>query len=246
MLRLILVLTFVTLFLILSIPLMLIEWVIGKFNPELKSKSSLAIVNWAFRCCLFFAGTKLIVIGKEKVPTDTAVLYVGNHRSFFDILITYINVLRPTGYISKIEVARVPLLNVWMKYLHCLFLNRKDIKQGMKIILTAIEQAKQGISFCIFPEGTRNKVKDTFLPFHDASFKIASKANIPVVPMSIVNCASILEDHMPFIRKATVILEYCEPIYINELENKDRKAIGNYVSSIIQETYYKNKENYHL
>ena len=54
---------------------------------------------------------------------------------------------------------------------HC-----KNIKEGMKTILAAIEKAKNGISICIFPEGTRNKTADTFLPFHEGSFKIAEKA----------------------------------------------------------------------
>lgn len=96
MLRFIIVVIFVVLFLILSLPLMLIEWIIGKFNPEVKSRSSLAIVNWAFRCVVFLSGTKVIVLGEENVPKDTAVLYVGNHRSFYDIILTYIRVPRPT------------------------------------------------------------------------------------------------------------------------------------------------------
>lgn len=246
MIRTILVLTFLILFLVFSIPLMLIEWMIGKFNQSVKDKSSLAIVNWAFRCCLFLAGTNLIVLGKDRVPTDTPVLYVGNHRSYFDTLITYINVLRPTGYVSKKEMARIPLLSVWMNNLHCLFLDRDDIKQGLKTILTAIDKVKSGISMCIFPEGTRNRVNDTFLPFHEGSFKIAVKGNVPVVPMSIVNSASILEDHMPKIKKATVILEYCEPIYIDKLDKETRKSLGAYVSGIIADTYFKNKKEYNL
>ena len=83
MIRFILIAIFLITFLICSIPLFFIEWLIGKFNMDIKSRSSLAIVNWAFRCILFIAGTKVTVIGEENVPKDTAVLYVGNHRSFF-------------------------------------------------------------------------------------------------------------------------------------------------------------------
>lgn len=58
MIRLILVVSFVVLFLILTIPVMIVEYIIGKFNPDLKSRSSLAIVNWAFRCVRFLARHK--------------------------------------------------------------------------------------------------------------------------------------------------------------------------------------------
>ncbi len=246
MVRFILVVIFVVLFLVLSTPIMLVEWIIGKFNPSIKDRSSLAIVNWAFRCVLRITGVKIIVHGEENVPRDTAVLYVANHRSFFDILITYVRVPRPTGYVSKKEMNKWPLLNIWMQYLHCLFLDRENIKEGMKTIMTAIEKVKSGISICIFPEGTRNKTSDSFLPFHDGSFKIAEKGNVPVLPISIVNSAAIFEDHFPKIRKATVVIEYCKPVYINELDKETRKNIGNHVQGIIAESYFKNKEKYNL
>ena len=225
MIRFIFVVLFVVLFLILSTPLMLVEWIIGKFNPGLKDRSSLAIVNWAFRWVIRLSGTKVIAIGEENIPTDTAVLYVGNHRSFFDVVLTYVRVPRPTGYIAKKEMLKWPLLNIWMKDLHCLFLDRQDIKAGLKTILQAIEKAKNGISICIFPEGTRNKTPDTFLPFHEGSFKIAEKANVPIIPMTIVNSAAVFEDHFPKIKKATVVIEYGKPIYPKELDKETRKSM---------------------
>ena len=86
---------------------------------------------------------------------------------------------RGMGFFAKKEMEKVPLLSTWMKRLHCLFLDRNDLKQGLKTILTAIEKVKSGISICIFPEGTRNKNEDELdmLPFHEGSFKIAAKAN---------------------------------------------------------------------
>lgn len=108
------------------------------------------------------------------MPKDTPVLYIGNHRSYFDILLTYSRCPIRTGYIAKKEMEKIPLLSTWMRYLHCLFLDRKDIKQGLKTILTAVDKVKSGISICIFPEGTRNRNKDELdmLP----SMKEASKS----------------------------------------------------------------------
>lgn len=246
MLRFILVAIFVVLFLILSIPVMLVEWIIGKFNMDIKNRSSLAIVNWGFRCVIFLSGTKVIVLGEENVPKDKAVLYVGNHRSFYDIILTYVRVPRLCGYVSKKEMLKIPLLSIWMKYLHCLFLDRDNIKEGLKTILEAIEQVKSGISVCIFPEGTRNKTADTFLPFHEGSFKIAEKSGAPIIPMTIVNSAAIFEDHFPRIKRATVVIEYGTPIMVSGLPKEEKKAIGAKVQGIIAETYFKNKETYLL
>lgn len=244
MIRFLIVASAVVLFLILSMPLMFIEWIIGKFNMDVKNRSSLAIVNWGFRLVIHLSGTRVIALGEENIPKDSAVLYVGNHRSFYDIVLTYVRVPRPTGYVAKKEMEKVPLLSIWMRYLHCLFLDRDNIKEGLKTILAAIEKAKSGISICIFPEGTRNKTADTFLPFHEGSFKIAEKAGVPIIPMTIVNSAAVFEDHFPKVKKATVVIEYGKPLYINELPKEERKNIGAKVKSVIEETYFRNKAAY--
>ena len=243
MIRFILCVIVVVGFLILSIPILLIEWIIGKFNPMAKEISSLRIAQAVFRFILWVAGVKLTVIGEENVPTDVPVLYIGNHRSFFDVPLTYPRCPIRTGYIAKKEMEKVPLLSTWMKRLHCLFLDRNDLKQGLKTILTAIEKVKSGISICIFPEGTRNKNEDELdmLPFHEGSFKIAAKANCPIIPMAISGSADIWENHFPRVKKTHVILEYGKPIYPKELDKDEKKRIGEHCSNIIRETIHKNQ-----
>lgn len=242
MIRLILVVTFVVLFLVLSIPLLIAEWVIGKFNMDLKSRSSLAIVQWAFKVILFLTGARITVKGEENVPRDEPVLYIGNHRSYFDNVITYARVPGLTGYIAKKEMQRWPLLVNWMRNLHCLFLDRDDVKQGLKTILAAIDKVKSGISICIFPEGTRNRKNHTFLKFHEGSFKIASKTGCAIVPMCLYNSADIFEDHIPRIKKTNVILEYGTPFYIKDLSKEDQKKVGVYAQNLIKDMYFKLKD----
>ena len=215
--------------------------IIGHFNMDLKNTSSLAIVKLAFNVILFLTGVDVTVLGEENVPKDEAVLYVANHRSYFDILLTYVRVPRPTGYISKIEVEKVPLLRNWMRNLHCLFLDRKDIKQGLQTILAGIEKLKSGISICIFPEGTRNKEKDTFLPFHGGSFKLAEKSGCPIIPIALNNVADIFEDHSPKIKKTKVVIEYGKPIYPSQLDKETKKNLAGYVSDQIKTMYFKNQ-----
>ncbi|NBH83402.1 1-acyl-sn-glycerol-3-phosphate acyltransferase [bacterium C-53] len=229
MIRFTLVVLFLFLFLICSVPVVIVEWMIGKLGyQEMKDKSSLAIVNWAFRVVIFLSGTKVHVIGEENVPKDQAVVYIPNHRSYFDIILTYVRVPRPTGYIAKKEMLRYPVLKDWMKNLHCKFLDRNDMKAGMKMILDAIADLKNGISICIFPEGTRNRKSKDMMPFKEGSLKIAEKSGCPIIPVAITNSSAIFEDHIPKIKKAHVIIEYGEPIYTKELSGNDRKFIGAY------------------
>ena len=244
MIRFIIVCICVIGYLILSIPILLAEWVVGKFNRKAKDISSLRIIQTVFKFILKVTGADITIIGHENVPKNQAVLYIGNHRSFFDILLTYVLCPDLTGYVAKKEMEPIPLLSTWMRYLHCLFLDRKDIKEGMKTILTAIEKVKSGISICIFPEGTRNKGTDELelLPFHDGSFKIATKSGCPIIPMAISNSAEIFENHFPKIKPCKVVVEYGKPIYPEELSREDKKRLGAYTQGIILEMLKKNRE----
>lgn len=243
MIRFILCVTYVVVFLILSIPLLIAEWIIGKFSPSAKDISSLRIIQAVFKGVLWISGVKVTVIGEENVPKDAPVLYIGNHRSFFDIPLTYPRCPIRTGYIAKKELEKVPLLSGWMKYLHCLFLDRTDIKQGLKTILTAIEKVKSGISICIFPEGTRNKnEKETdLLPFHEGSFKIATRAKCPIIPMAISGSVNLWEAHFPKIKPCHVVIEYGKPIYVDQLDKETQKHIGAYTQNILLEMLKKNE-----
>ena len=124
------------------------------------------------------------------------------------------------------------------------FLNRTDIKEGLKTILTGIEQIKNGISMCIFPEGTRNKGDDEtkLLPFKEGSFKMAEKTGCPIILMSMNNTSAILEDHFPFIRSTHVVLEYSKPIYPKELSKEERKFLGAYCEKQLTEMVTRNQK----
>lgn len=244
MLRFILCVILVVGFLILSIPILLVEWIIGKFSPMAKDISSLRLIQFVFKGVVWLSGAKVTVIGEENVPKDTPVLYIGNHRSLFDIPLTYPRCPIRTGYIAKDQLGKIPLLSNWMRNLHCLFLNREDIKQGLKTILEAIEKVKSGISICIFPEGTRSRTADEteMLPFHEGSFKIATRTKCPIIPMAISGSASLFETQFPKLRPCKIVIEYGKPINIDELDKEDKKHLGVYTQNIILEMLKKNKE----
>ena len=237
--RTIIALLFIILFLVLSIPFLGIMWIYSKINRKKADLIQLKTVQIVFKIVLFISGTKVTVYGKENLPDkDEAVLYVCNHQSIFDIIVTYSMCPGLTGYISKDSIEKIPLLSLWMKRLHCLFLNRTDVKEGMKTILTAIDQVKSGISICIFPEGTRNKDSvhpEKLLTFKDGSFKIAQKTGCKIVPIAINGTSGIFENHLPWIKSHPVSVSYGVPIEQSSLSKEDSKHIGAYVQIIVSQ-----------
>ena len=195
-------------------------------------------VQWGFRCILFISGVKVHAKGTENVPEDEAVLYVANHRGIFDVLVTAIYCKGVTGYISKIVIKKVPCLRVYMRRIGCLFMDREDIKQSLKIILEAIEQVKNGISIFIFPEGTRNKNREDatdIATFKEGSFKVAQKSGCRIIPVAITGTAEIFEDHLPWIHGGHVYVTFGEPIDMKTLDKEEQKHIGEYCKDRIHD-----------
>lgn len=217
---------------IISIPLWIYHFFYRKTHPQASAVKGQKFVVWALGTMVKLSGTNVIVKGLENVPEDGPVLYVGNHRSLFDIIIGYNYVKNNTGFIAKDSLEKAPLIARWMRYINCLFLNRTDVKEGLKTILRAIELVKQGTSIFIFPEGTRCE-DDELLPFKEGSLKIAEKTGCPVVPVAITGTENVFEKQFPRIRKCTVVYEFGKPIDLKSLDKETKRHSGAYVRDII-------------
>lgn len=242
MFRLIIFAVFAIIIILLSLIILPLFWIIGKFNINAKDRWSLAFVKFVFKTVLLISGVKTTVIGTENLPKDDeAVLFVGNHHGIFDVLITYPYMKARTGFIAKKEIGKVPLLNIWMKYLYCLFLDRSNAKEGLKTILTGIDYIKNGTSLVIFPEGTRNTSTEGILPFKSGSFKLAEKSGCKIIPMVQNNTAAVFEEHAPFFKKTHTVLEFGKPIDVKSLSKDGIKTLHTDVEKIVEEIYNKNK-----
>ena len=241
MIRTPLVIIFVLIVFILSLIAWPIEYLIGRFNPHARDISSLRIIQGVFKVILFLSGVRLTIKGRENILKDEAALYVGNHRGFFDTIVSYSLMPGITGFIAKKEMGKVPFVRIWMRLLHCLFLDRSNPREGLTTILKGIEELKNGVSIVIFPEGTRNK-GEGLMQFHGGSFKLADRSNCKIVPMAINNSDNVFENHFPAIKSTKMIIEFCKPIDVAAMDKEQRKALPNMTHDIILETYERNQK----
>lgn len=225
MLRLIILIVFLILYFIISLPIQLAELIIQHFNMELRNRSSLAFVCFGLKCVSFISGIHLTVEGRENIPKDEAVLFVSNHLSFFDIIVTYPLMIRPTGYIAKKEIKKIPCLSWWMYFVNCVFLDRNNPREGLKSVLHAADMIKSGISVFLFPEGTRSK-DGKLHDFKDGGMKIATKSLCPIVPVGITGTPDVFENHLPFIKSADVTVSFGTPIITADMSRSELKQVG--------------------
>lgn len=223
------------------IPVMLyfIAFLVGQFRyyflyPKMdeegrgdeRFESAYPKIQKVFEKALKMSGSKIIVHGKENIPTDQAVLYVANHSSFCDIPVLFTNTVHGCGFVAKDDLKKVPLLSQYMGFLNSEFLDRDDVRQGMEVIKSAAKTVKEGHSMAIFPEGTRSQNEEPG-EFKEGSLRIAVNAKAPIVPVAIKGTADMMENHHKFVlRPATVHITFGEPIDISALPRAERKHVG--------------------
>lgn len=240
MIRFFLAIFFIVAFLIVTIPLDIVLYIMSRKNPNKQIRICRSIVNWAFKVILGIVGADITVDGVENIP-DSAVLFVGNHQSYMDILATYIKIPGGVGFVSKKELDNFPLLNLWMRGINCLFLDRDNIREGLKTILKGVEELKKGYSMFIFPEGTRNQGPE-MLPFKEGSTKMAEKAKVPILPVAITGTADLFENNKGLrATPARVHISFGKPIIISDLAKEEKKFLGAYTQGIIKEMLEKAK-----
>lgn len=234
MIRLILAGLALLIFVVCFLPVLAVLRIVRHYNPQAAINISSVIIRGFLSVILFVSGTHIEVEGKELIP-DEPVLFVGNHRSDFDILVTYTNFNQNVGFVAKKSMKNIPVIAWWMDMIGCLFLDRENAREGLKTIRAAIAQVKAGTSVCIFPEGTRNKSEDADVPleFKEGALKIAEKAKCKIVPMVIKDTELIFEKHKPFIKAQTVRLKFLEPFYAKDIPEEYRKTPAAYVRGLI-------------
>lgn len=171
--------------------------------------------------------------GVENIPLKDGFVLFPNHQGMYDVLIFLESCPRPFAFVAKEELKNTPLLKQCMCALHCLTINRKDLRQSLTVIQEMVKRVSEGENFLIFAEGTRSKKGNKMNDMKGGSFKSAVKAKAPIVP-----CA-IMDSFVPFdensIKKVTVKVFYLEPLYYDDYKDMSTNEIAVEVKRRIEE-----------
>jgi 1-acyl-sn-glycerol-3-phosphate acyltransferase len=176
--------------------------------------------TWA-RIVIRCTGCTLTVEGLEHIPKEGGVCFVSNHGSIFDIILALAYIGRPFGFIAKKELLFIPFINMWISGLGGLFIDRGHPRKALKTINEGVRRLKAGGGVLVFPEGHRSKGGE-LLPFHPGSFKLATQAAVPIVPIAIAGSYEVFEKYGR-VHPCPVRLVFCEPVNTAEIPQAERK-----------------------
>ncbi|MGL4763242.1 MAG: lysophospholipid acyltransferase family protein [Sarcina sp.] len=181
-------------------------------------------------------GIKVEYEGVENIPNDHC-LFVGNHQGILDIPALMMGANRTVGFIAKKELLKTPIMGRWIMLCHSVAIDREDPRDAVRVIKEGVDKLNKGYSLGIYPEGTRAKdgvLKD----FKAGSLKLAIRAKVPVVPVTVNGTYRAYELNKKF-QKTKIKVKYDKPIYVDELSKEEQKNLGKLIHDIIE----KNLEN---
>lgn len=176
-------------------------------------------------------GSKLKITGLENIPAEGPICFIGNHQSYFDVPVLLGFMGRPMGFIAMQELAKVPILNVWMKELPSFFLDRDNARQALKIFKEAAQAMKEGVPMLIFPEG-RRALSSEVAEFHLGSLKLAQMAGATIVPFALDGTWQMYEIDGN-IHASKVRLQVLPPITPQDPLYRDKEALAEHLRSSI-------------
>ena len=155
----------------------------GDFDME-REEIIKATSEWGSKVVKYFQAD-VNIINPQNLPDHGPVVYICNHQSYADIL-TFFYVLRKhqASFIAKDALKKIPLFGDWVTKTRGIYIHRGDARASLQTIKQGVEYLEQGFSLIIFPEGTRSRSSE-MAEFKPGSFKLATKARVPIVPVTI-------------------------------------------------------------
>lgn len=173
------------------------------------------------------------ISGIEKIPRDAKVLFVCNHRSNFDPILTWYALKKwKIAFISKPSNFKIPFFGRIIRKCCFMPIDRENPRKAIPTINRAAKLLKkQEVSIGVYPEGTRSKTCE-LLPFHNGVFKIAQKADAPIVVLSITGTERIAK-RTPF-KPTDVYLDVLEVFSDENIKKTKTQLIGTAVRRLIE------------
>lgn len=170
--------------------------------------------------------------GVENIPNEKGFIFYPNHQGLYDVLAVVDACPVPFSVVMKKEIQNVQFLKQVFACMKAYAIDREDIKQSMQVIIQVTKEVKSGRNFLIFAEGTRSRKGNQLMDFKGGSFKAATKAQCPIVPVALIDSFKSFDTNS--IEPLTVQVHFLEPIRYEDYKDMKSTEIANEVKRRIE------------
>ena len=194
------------------------------------------VANIWGKIMLMLCGTTVEVIGKENILQGKPQVFMANHQSDFDILITLAYVPGQFRWIAKKELFTIPIFGKAMRSAGYIEIDRQNHEKAMQSLDLAALRIRQGKSVMTFPEGTRSRDGE-IKAFKQGTFHLAIQSGAPIVPISIIGSGEIMPKRSLKIKPGKIKLVIDKPIDVKSYALENRQALIQRVRQTIIKNY---------
>ena len=189
-------------------------------------------IQFIFKRAVESGNIELRVFGQENIPKENGFTMYSNHQGMFDILAIPATCDQPLAAVLKKELKDIPFLKQVIACTKSFPMDREDVRQSMEVILAATKEVASGRNYLIFPEGTRSKDGNQMKEFHAGSFKIATKAKAPILPVALIDCYKVFDQKG--CAPVSMQIHYLEPIPYEEYKDMKTPELAQMVHDRIE------------
>lgn len=175
-------------------------------------------------------------VGHKDFFDDRAYVIVSNHLSVLDVIPAAIATTHPVHFIAKKELFEKGIGKWFTKKCECIPANRDGT--DVRAMMTAMRYLKNGESIVIFPEGTRNKTEDMFLPFKSGAAAISIKTKTPIIPIVQVKKIKVFKRSYYYYGEPFELSEY----YDKKITDEDIKEADEKLRQKLEDMYVELKD----
>jgi 1-acyl-sn-glycerol-3-phosphate acyltransferase len=176
------------------------------------------------RAMFFFMGIRLKLFSEGELGQGRPCVLLANHQNSFDIPAVAALLPIAFGFVAKAELEGVPFLGTTLKHSPSVFVDRRDPRRSLESIRAAARQIREGSSVLIFPEGKRT-YDEGLAPFMKGAFVLAVEAGVPLVPVTVVDSAALLDERNWISRGGTIHVVVGTPISLESMTRREIPTI---------------------
>ncbi len=218
MIRAAIVALFLTLYTILAGPLLIVHALLTG-SVDLLYRTSLRAVMFAVRS----VGVRVRVEGRENIPPGVCV-FVANHTSNADPPVVVSAIPRQVSILAKKSLFSIPIVSRAFRLAHFVPVDRSNPEAAIASMETAISYLKRGVSFLVYPEGTRSP-DGRLLPFKKGPVVMAIKAGVPIVPVAVAGAHRIMRKGQLSVHPGEIVVKFQQTIDASQYSIDEREQL---------------------
>jgi 1-acyl-sn-glycerol-3-phosphate acyltransferase len=190
---------------------------------------------WAW-VLLRIAFCPVTVEHKERFNSSEPAVYACNHLSYYDTPVLFAKLPFQFRILAKAPLWKIPFIGWYLEHSGQVPIDQSTARAGIASLLRGAATLKEGMSLFVFPEGGR-AADGQLQPMMAGAAWIAIKAQVPLVPLTLIGTYELLPIHVYAMRPRPLKLIVGEPISTVGLTTKDAEALTERMRAVIHDTY---------